>query len=57
MDRHENRTADRSCQAERPKIPRNFDSCFRFPVICEKLLFDPHGLFLATAAMFFVRSI
>ena len=32
-DRHENRTADRSCRSERPKIFRNFDIYFRFRVI------------------------
>ena len=41
MDRHENRTADRSRHSEQPKFPQNFDSCFRFQVICKKLLFDP----------------
>ena len=56
MDRHENCTADRSCRDERPKIFRNLDICFRFRVICAKLLFDPHVLFEATAAMFFDGS-
>ena len=34
-------------------MSRNFDICFRFRVICEKLLSDPPVLFLVTAAMFF----
>ena len=33
MDRHQIRTADRSCRADGPKMSQNFDSCFRFRVI------------------------
>ena len=57
MDGLENGTADRSCHSERPKIQQNFNICFRFRVICEKLLFYPHVLFLAMAAMFFIGSL